>query len=216
MNRIHFLIICSSLITANSVFSQVQDSVAIPVDSVTAAVITVADSLPNHDSLIVAKPKKEPFLYRVFVKNYPNPDMALYLALAVPGAGQMYNKRWWKLPIVYAAYGGLVASIDFNTKRYKLFRDSYIAELKGKEHPYSGTRYSADDLRRIRDVYDKNRQLSYIGMVAVHLLQATEAFVDSHLRTFDISDDLSLKVAPTIQTHLNSPAAGVGVFLTLK
>jgi hypothetical protein len=214
--KLRLFLISGLLFLSNMAICQVQDTVAIPIDSFSLEPELNNDSL-IIDSLPALKTKKERFLYRIFVKNYPNPDMALYLSLAIPGAGQIYNKRWWKLPFVYGAYAGLIASVDFNTKRYKSFRDAYIAELKRQKHPYSDTRYSADDLKRIRDIYDKNRQLSYIGIVAVHLLQATEAFVDSHLRTFDISDDLSMKIHPAFQGKpFSSPAVGVGISLSLK
>ncbi len=209
--RITYLIFCLLFATCIEAAGQVLDTLAVPDDTIENETPEPLIALSEVDSLEVgdtAKVKKERFLYRLFVKDYPNPNMALYLSLAIPGAGQLYNKRWWKLPFVYGAYAGLIASVDFNTKKYKLFRDAYISELKGEQHPFTGTRFRADDLRRIRDSYDKNRQVSYIGVVAVHLLQATEAFVDAHLRTFDISDDLSMRVAPGVQS---SPELGLAM-----
>lgn len=175
---------------------------------------TVKDSLAT-DSVA---PKKRRFFYRVFKENYPNPNMALYLSLAVPGAGQIYNKRWWKLPIVYGAYGGLIYAARYNQNYYRRLRDAYIAELNGQPHEFSNTRLQADDLRRLRDGYDKNKQLSYIGIFGIHLLQAAEAFVDCHLRTFDVSDDLSLRLKPSILPAAidAQPIIGIGLALTLR
>ncbi len=181
-------------------------------------IATFSDSLPPTLALQdSAQVKKRRFLYRVFKEDYPNPNKALYLSLAFPGGGQIYNKRWWKLPFVWGGYIGLIYAVDFNTKNYKLLKDAYLAELDGEPHPFSGTRLKADDLRRLRDQYDKSKQLSYIGLVALHLVQGAEAFVDCHLKTFDVSDDLSFRVKPSIQaTPMSGPTLGIGFALVMK
>jgi hypothetical protein len=175
------------------------------------SLLTVQDSVVE-DSV----PSKKRFFYRVFKENYPNPNMALYLSLAIPGGGQIYNERWWKLPFVYGAYGGLIYAVQYNTTNYRRLRDAYIAELNGQPHEFSDTRLKADDLKRLRDGFDKNKQLSYIGIFAVHLLQSAEAFVDCHLRTFDVSDDLSLRLKPSfIPAAPDAPSSlGIGFALT--
>ena len=170
-----------------------------------------ADSVSN-------KKKKKGFIKNIFSKeDYPNPKKALYLSLAIPGGGQIYNKRWWKLPFVYGGYTLLGIALDFNTRNYKDFRDAYIAELANEPHPYSNTGLDARDLKRLRDGYDKNRQLSYIGFFALHLIQTAEAFVDCHLKTFDVSDDLSLKVKPTMGlTEVGTSYVGIGLAFELS
>lgn len=143
--------------------------------------------------------------YRTFRENYPDPKKAATLSLVLPGAGQLYNKRWWKVPLVYGAMGGMVYSIDYNTRNYRRFRDAYILALKGLPHEFSQFNLETTAIKRYRDQFDKRRQLSWIGLVAVHLLQAAEAFVDAHLMQFDVSDDLSLhwQLGPALV-----PAAG--------
>jgi hypothetical protein len=181
-----------------------------PVDSV----LIGFDSIDVHDSVErFAPPKKKGFIGRFFA-DYPNPNKALYAALAFPGGGQLYNKRWWKVPLAYGGYAAFLIAIDRNTKRYRLYRDAYIAELRGEQHPFSGTGLDAGDLRRIRDGYDKNKQLSYIGLFATHLVVTAEAFVDAHLRSFDVSDDLSLQLAPRSGCMPTGEAyAGAGLIL---
>ena len=150
--------------------------------------------------------------HRFFRADFPNPNKALYCSLAFPGGGQLYNRRWWKAPIVWGGYVALAYAADYNTRNYRLFRDAYIAELSGEEHPFTGTRYKANDLKRLRDQFDKNKQLSYIGFLLLHLVQSAEAFVDSHLMTFDVSDDLSMRVGFSLQaTDGNLPAPGLGI-----
>lgn len=159
------------------------------------------------------QPEKEKgFIGNLFsTEDYPNPKKALYLSLAIPGAGQVYNKRWWKLPFVYGGYTLMILAIDHNTSGYKTYRDAYIAELAGEEHAFSQTGLDANDLRQIRDGYDKNRQLSYIGLFALHIIQTAEAFVDCHLKTFDVSDDLSLRIRPDMGlTADNQSYVGIG------
>lgn len=153
-----------------------------------------------------------------FKKDYPDPKKAGLLSIVVPGAGQVYNKSWWKLPLVYGALGGMGYAIYWNTKNYRRFQDAYQAELKGEEHEFSDTQLNATSLKNIRDGYDKNRQLSYIGFVVVYLLNGVEAFVDAHLKNFDISDDLSLRVQPEIGIDPTSqqPVLGFGVQIPLQ
>ena len=186
----------------------------------TIAIPTLPDSLlAVSDTLSGKKKKKAPktdgLWHRIWRQDYPNPKKALIMSFVVPGSGQMYNKRWWKLPLVYGALVGMGIAIDFNSGRYKIFRDAYIAELADSTHRFSGI-LDAGDLRRFRDLYDKNRQLSYIGFVAVYLVQGAEAFVDAHLRTFDVSEDLSLKITPNIDwSPYSEPILGIGLSFQL-
>ncbi|MEZ4932360.1 MAG: DUF5683 domain-containing protein [Saprospiraceae bacterium] len=174
---------------------QVPDSIAITSEEV-PVMDTIAPVAIAPDTNTVQKKKKN-FIGKFLSKeDYPNPKKAIYLSLVFPGGGQIYNKRWWKLPFVYGGYVGLILAIDYNTTGYKAYRDAYIAELAGEPHRFSASGANAGDLRRIRDNFDKNRQLSYIGIVALHMIQTAEAFVDCHLKTFDVSDDLSMRIAP--------------------
>ena len=137
--------------------------------------------------------------------------------MAFPGGGQIYNKRWWKLPFVYGGYALLIIAIDYNTAGYNLYKDVYIAELAGQPHRFSSSTLDAGDFRRIRDGFDKNRQLSYIGIFALHLVQTAEAFVDCHLKSFDVSEDLSMRIRPKLGTLGNSqPYLGIGLTFQLS
>ena len=174
------------------------------------------DSLTTIADGDTVKAKKKRFLYSLLKEDYPNPNKALYFSLALPGAGQIYNRRWWKAPLVWGADGWLIYVSQYNARNYKRFRDAYVKELNKMEHEFTGTGLKADDLKRLRDQFDKRKQLSYIGIFAVHLVQAAEAFVDCHLKTFDVSDDLSLQWQPSIEaTPFAGPAIGVGLSLRL-
>lgn len=216
---IFFLFACFAASFGQNQDSLIQSETAvfqidtIPVESPGQQPDSLPPTLTGQDSTA----KKHGYIYRLFKEDYPNPKKALLLSVAFPGGGQIYNKGWWKLPFVWGGYVALIYSVDFNTRNYKLLRDAYIAELEGREHPFSGTRLQANDLKRLRDQYDKNKQLSYIGIFALHLVQSAEAFVDAHLKTFDVSDDLSLKVKPSFQATAGAaPMPGIGLAFVWK
>jgi len=186
--------------------------------------LIVTDSIETTSTLSKKEKKKRDrknpgIIGRLFPKNYPFPKRAAHLSLAFPGLGQAYNKRFWKLPFVYAAYGGLIYSISFNTGEFRRFRDAFALELEGEEHEFSASPTAdATTLKQARDFHRKNLELSYIGLVIVHLLSATEAFVDAHLLNFDVSDDLSLELDPSFQYEpiFSGPSLGLGIALRLK
>lgn len=133
-------------------------------------------------------------------KWLPNPGRALRLSLILPGAGQVYNKRWWKLPLVYAAYGGVVYAIDYNQGWLTRFRTAFEAQIQNPPqiHEFSELGLGTTELKAFRDKFDKQLQLSYIGLILVHGLVSMEAFVDAHLQSFDIDDDLTLQIKPDV------------------
>lgn len=176
----------------------------------------------TSDSTLIVEAEdttKGNFIRRFFEEDYPSPRKAALLSLVIPGAGQAYNKRYWKMPIVYGAIGGLAYAIEYNGSRYKRLRTAYELALQEKPHEFTGTPIdNRTSLRNLRDQFDKNTQLSWIGLVAVQVLGAVDAFVDGHLLNFDISDDLSLGVKPEAQflTFSQQAVPGVGICLVIK
>ncbi|MCB9081362.1 MAG: hypothetical protein H6555_06585 [Lewinellaceae bacterium] len=151
----------------------------------------------------------------VKVKTPPIPKRAAYYSLVLPGAGQVYNGHWWKVPFVYGALGGVAYSVHYNQSRYRRLKTALELQLQGLPHEFTGQIDSPTTLRSLRDQYDKNTQLSYIGTVVVYAIIAVEAFVDAHLQNFDIDDDLSLRLQPNLGTHpaTGQFSAGVGVVI---
>lgn len=168
------------------------------------------------DSTVIKKVRKKFNL--LDFKDYPNPNKALVYSMIIPGAGQIYNKRWWKVPLVYAALGGLVYAIDYNTDNYLELNTAYRRKLNNLPHQFTDTRFDdASRLKTFRDKFDKQRQMSYAGFVVVYALGGVEAFVDAHLRDFDVSDDLSFKVKPSFHsTPVGEQSVGVGVVFMIK
>ena len=186
----------------------------------------VADSLPSAlqpdtlTTLVQASDTLAPGKSRFFNfrKTPPNPKTSLRLSRIFPGAGQLYNGKWWKVPLVYGALGGMIYTIDFNQSRYRRLQTALELQLENQPHEFSDRITSPDALRSLRDQYDKAAQLSYIGTFAVYIVIGVEAFVDAHLQNFDVSEDLSLRVKPVLvlPTPTQPPAAGIGLSLGFR
>ncbi|MFN0035623.1 MAG: DUF5683 domain-containing protein [Saprospiraceae bacterium] len=169
------------------------------------------------DSLIL-KEKKRGLVWRVFSKKYPNPRTAALLSLVLPGAGQAYNKKWWKVPIVWGALGGMAYGTFSTQKIYHKFRDSYKLLVDGDpntnptESPYNT--FDATRTKTYRDTYKGYTEKWFLALGVTYLLAVTDAFVDAHLARFDVSDDLSLRLQPSLETTAGLPAFGFGISLS--
>ena len=163
--------------------------------------IILDNNIVDDTAAVAKKPSKtKPYnLRKSFGEDYPHPKTATYAALLIPGAGQIYNKDWWKVPIVWGAYGAVGYSIYFNYTQYQRFNTAVIRSLRNEPHEFEGV--GVETLRVNRDGYRKNLEYSYLGAVLIHLLAATEAYVAAHLHDFDISEDLSLRITPKIQVY---------------
>jgi hypothetical protein len=153
-------------------------------------------------------------------RDYPNPRKALILSFALPGAGQIYNRKWWKVPIVYGALGALTWVEINNIREYRALRDNYLLLVDGDDNtnpteaPYIFL--DATQTKYYRDVYRRYVEQSSLALGLAYILAATDAFVDAHLASFDVSDDLSLRVTPRTQAVPGmGPAFGVGLTLDL-
>ncbi|MGW8314973.1 MAG: DUF5683 domain-containing protein [Bacteroidales bacterium] len=125
-----------------------------------------------------------------------SPSKAVMYALVLPGLGQGYNRKYYKIPIVYAALGGAGYAIIFNSRKY---RDS--------AHEYA---LNPDDTNeRYLQFWRRNMELSYIALTVVYALQVVDAYVDAQLYNWDVNEDLSLRVAPSLQPMM-APVYGTG------
>jgi Family of unknown function (DUF5683) len=124
-------------------------------------------------------------------------------SLVVPGAGQAYNRKWWKIPLVYGVLGGMGYLEYQNIQDFRLYRDSYKALVDGDPHTVvTNPRLLLQDrttMRANRDIARKNLEQSSLWLGLAYILSITDAFVDAHLYSFDVSDDLSLKFCPKTQ-----------------
>jgi hypothetical protein len=160
-----------------------------------------------HDTAKAAV-KKEP-------GKYHSPKKAALFSAVVPGAGQVYNKKYWKLPIIYGGFAGLAYAFNLNQRRYVTYRNALKSRLDqdpSTVDPYI-TMYSDDQLTTLYQYYHRYRDLTVIGGAALYLLNIVDAAVDAHLFTFNVSDDLSLNIHPTLintATGRNPYTTGIG------
>lgn len=123
---------------------------------------------------------------------------AVRLSAFLPGAGQVYNDKIWKAPIIYGGFVALGLSINFNHQKFKDFNVPLVNRLNGDSSDIYLDQYTNDNLRTLKNFYQRNRDLSIIGTVVLYALQIVDAYVDAELYDFDISDDLSMRVQPEI------------------
>ncbi len=164
----------------------------------------------------VEKPKKKKGQFKENWKlPYPNPYRAGVYSLILPGAGQIYNKRYWKAPIVWGGFAALVYSVDYNKELMKCFQDAYSDRVRGITDKYAGRISNIQTLEQLRNQYRKNLQMTYIGFVGMYALAALDAYVDAHLKSFDMSDDLSLQFSPLLSgTSTSTTTLGLGLVLS--
>jgi Family of unknown function (DUF5683) len=150
------------------------------------------------------------------------PGKAMMLSLILPGTGQIYNKSYLRVPFVYAAVGGMGYLVYYNTRVYNCRKEAYMASIDGVAPQFP--EYCADcdpgletitnpsTLRILRDDANNARQLSIVGLTLVWILNGVDAFVDAHLKDFDIDENLSLEIGTKFDNDLNSPMR-MGVFV---
>lgn len=135
---------------------------------------------------------------KVKIKHHSPKKAALFSAI-LPGLGQAYNKKYWKIPIIYAGVGTLIYFVNLNHKEYKKFRDAYNYVASGDsahtDNDYVN-KYSQNALLQGRNYYRSNIELTYILSGVLYLLNIIDATVDAHLFEYDISDDLTMKLEP--------------------
>jgi hypothetical protein len=145
----------------------------------------------------------------IFHKKH-NPNTAILYSAILPGLGQVYNRKFWKVPLVYGAGAAMVYAFNYNQSKYKKFKDAYANDDHSKKFIIDGNELTYEQLPLGRDFYRRYRDLSIFGIAAVYFLNIVDAMVDAYFTEFDVSDDLSLKIQPSVVDNLDLTAA-VGV-----
>lgn len=138
-----------------------------------------------------------------------SPKKALLLSAVLPGAGQVYNKQVWKVPIIYAAAGIVTYFAITNGKNKEKFKDEYYNRINGNTDNLLSdyASYTDNGIYNLYNAYKSNFQLSIIVGVALYAVNLLDAYVYGHLFSFDMSDDLSLNIAPYYQPAYNNIAS---------
>ncbi len=180
------------------------------------------DSLPPADTLrvitapvppaaaAVSSPAKDTLDWR----QRHAPRKAALFSAVVPGAGQIYNRRYWKAPIVWAGLGTCVWFIQDNNREYQRYRTAYLALVDddpATTDEFNG-QYSPDQVREVMNTYRQWRDLSYLITGLVYMLNVVDASVDAHFVRFDVSPDLSLGIGPSLPVAAHG---GIGLSLSV-
>jgi len=140
--------------------------------------------------------------------NEKSPKKAAILSI-VPGAGQVYTKKYWKIPIIYSA---LIASgyyINENNSEYKKYRDTYLNRMNGQS---DNLNYTDSELITLKDYYKRNREISIMLFSLTYILNIIDASVNAHLSEYEVNEDISLGIRPIkIQDNFYS-----GIALNIK
>ncbi len=141
-----------------------------------------------------------------------NPNTALIMSAVLPGLGQAYNNKYWKIPIIYGAGGAFVYYIGYNNIQYKKFRDAYELSDGKNKIEVDGRLLDHETLFRGERYYERWRNISVFGLGLVYLLNMIDAMIDAHFFYYDVSDDLTMRIHPALlNEHGMTAAIGVQI-----
>lgn len=150
---------------------------------------------------------------------------ATTLSTICPGAGQIYNKSYWRVPIVIGGLASTIYTIDWNNRGYQRFKTAYTLRVDYEKNPEKYPNGSADEfrgaytstfLKNLKDSYRRNRDLCILLTAGVYVLNIIDAHVDAHLKDFDISDNLAMDIEPYFGTTTVNTQPTFGVNLSVK
>lgn len=205
-----FVFIFLFLSTASN-YAQEKDTI---LNSKNPKIVSPSQSLQNgnteRDSLGQTKVKPKT------VPAYHSPKTSALMSTIIPGLGQVYNKKYWKVPIIYAGLGGLAYSINENQKKYSKYIEAYKFRIDGDSLTIDNfPRYSDDNLNTLQQYYKRFRNLSVIGFTLLYVMNIVDASVDAHMFTFDVGDDLSFHIQPTFLNIANAKNYTTGLSLNI-
>ena len=167
---------------------------------------------PNKHADSLAQIKTQPKT----IPAYHSPKRAALMSTIIPGSGQIYNKKYWKVPVIYAGLAGLAYSINFNQTRYIKYRTAFKYRIDDDPLTIADSPYSNADLDLLQQYYHRYRNLSVIGATLLYVMNIIDASVDAHMFTFDVSDDLSFNIHPALINTANVNHYATGFSLNIK
>jgi len=145
------------------------------------------------------------------INQIKSPKKAAILSASLPGLGQVYNKKYWKVPIIYAGLLTSLYYINDNNKKYNDYKSAYLNRLDNNtSNDTEYLEYSSMDLLTLKDFYRRNREISILCLFGSYIINILDASVDAHLFDYDISEDISLNISPISSDQIN------GISITLK
>ncbi|KAA6341112.1 hypothetical protein EZS27_011052 [termite gut metagenome] len=172
------------------------------------------EGLVKTDSLFVSTPSLQVWI--------PDPAKATWLAMVFPGGGQIYNRKYWKLPIIYGGFVGCAYGLNWNNAMYKDYSKAYLDIMDDNPNTNSfldmlppnaryDESYLKELLKRRKDMYRRYRDMTVFAFIGVYLISVIDAYVDAELSNFDISPDLSLHITPTMMNNRYALGNSIGL-----
>jgi hypothetical protein len=163
----------------------------------------------GKDTTTLTKPEKKAI--------YSSARKASIMSAILPGLGQAYNKKYWKIPIIYAGLGGFGYMFLTNNKQFNLYRANVVAYNDDDSLTLPAMpEFSSEQSQVLKLYYRKNRDFSVIGFSLIYLINIIDANVDAHLKTFDVSDDLSIHLEPWQSTYKTNSGYRTATGLSIK
>lgn len=161
----------------------------------------IPDSVADNDTII----NKNAF----FSLFKGKPGRAAFYSLVIPSGGQVYNRKWWKVPIALGIDGALIYNVVYQNNQYRFYQDAYLTALVTKDP-------NTNILKADRDAFRKSKEYSWVYLVVGHLFTVIDAYVDRHLIEFDISDDISFSPYPLNNYSSSNFQAKVSIKLNIN
>ena len=177
-------------------------------------ITVLVSNIPDHCSAQLPVPDT----LNVKIEKPHSPTKATLLSTFLPGSGQIYNRKYWKVPVIYAGIGTSVYFIISNNKEFKRFKTAYGQRIDGDESTTDEfvDVLSESSLKSNMEFYQRNRDLSYIVAGLFYVLNIVDAAVDAHLFDFPKNDNLSFNLQPSIElTNNNQISRGFKLVINL-
>lgn len=235
---VFFSLVCLGVAMAHPACHRLSDTLRPAVVQTPDTLLSRSDTTALPDSLVLATPpvdvaavkKNMPASSSVKPRFVPDPQRALWLSLIFPGAGQIYNRKYWKLPIIYGGFLGCTYALLWNQQMYLDYSQAYLDimdsdpntksymemlppgyDITGREEQFKTV------FKNKKNFYRRYRDLSAFCFIGVYILSVIDAYVDAHLSEFDISRDLSMRIGPAVINSSNasrtSSSYGIGCHL---
>jgi len=175
----------------------------------------VADSANNNGTVLRSLSDDTPATEISMASPEHDPTKAALLSAAIPGLGQAYNKKYWKIPLVWLGLGAFGYFIVWNNDQYQFYRRNLIYEIAGDPKYKNETGLNQSTLKSARDQYRRNRDQLVLYGILFYLVQVVDAHVDAHLIEFDVNQDLSVRLEPGY-IPLNTGGSQIGMSLKFK
>ena len=143
------------------------------------------------------------------------PSKAAFYSAVLPGLGQIYNKRYWKLPLVYGAIGGGVALYSYNNTEYNRFRDAFKKRRAGFEDPDFAV-FSDSALQDAQERFQRDRDLWLLLTIVAYALNIIDANVDAHLKQYNVNENLGFDFKPYLELNTVTQNPNYGLTMIVK